>query len=135
VKIMFPVVSPKRISERKRELHLEAKAYKETIDGQVSDLKSEATRIGTTALIVGGILATTYLIFSFFSSDSDKKVTTKVSENSNLPVVVKKEKTKESWLISSIKGYMLSFLMAIAKDKVMEALSILKENHAEKSSQ
>lgn len=84
---------------------------------------------------MGGVLATTYLIFSFFSSDSDKKVTTKVSENTNLPVVVKKEKTKESWLISSIKGYMLSFLMAIAKDKVMEALSILKENHAEKSSQ
>lgn len=134
---MFPVVSPKKISERKQALHLEAKEYKKTIDGQVSNLKTEATRIGTTALIIGGVLATTYLLFNFLSADSDKKEKVKVAvaESNNLPVVVKKEKKEESWIISSIKGYMLSFLMAIAKDKVMEALSILKENHAEKSSQ
>ncbi len=132
---MFPVVSPKNISERKQALHLEAKEYKKTIDGQVDNLKTEAVRIGTSALIIGGVLATTYLIFNFLSTDSAKKETPKVAENSNLPLVVKKEKKEESWLISSIKGYMLSFLIAIAKDKVMEALSILKENHAEKSSQ
>ncbi|MDR6564125.1 MULTISPECIES: hypothetical protein [Arcicella] len=132
---MFPTVSPKKISERKRQLHLEAKAYKETIDGQVSNLKSEATRIGTRALIIGGVLATSYLLFSYLTSDNEKKVSAKISENGNLPVIVKKEKAKESWLVSSIKGYMLSFLMAIAKDKIIEALSILKENYAEKSSQ
>jgi len=132
---MFPAVSPKKISERKRQLHLEAKAYKETIDGQVSNLKSEATRIGTRALIIGGVLATSYLLFSYLTSDDEKKVSAKISENGNLPVIVKKEKAKESWLVSSIKGYMLSFLMAIAKDKIIEALSILKENYAEKSSQ
>lgn len=132
---MFPTVSPKKISERKRQLHLEAKAYKETIDGQVSNLKSEATRIGTRTLIIGGVLATSYLLFSYLTSDNEKKVSAKISENGNLPVIVKKEKAKESWLVSSIKGYMLSFLMAIAKDKIIEALSILKENYAEKSSQ
>ncbi|MEA5459629.1 hypothetical protein VB796_11290 [Arcicella sp. LKC2W] len=131
---MFPTVSPKKTSERKIQLHKEAQAYKKTIDGQVNDLKSEAARIGTTALIVGTALAGVYVIFSLFTSDSKKKKTAQVVvENPNLPVVVKKEKDKESWLVSSIKSYMIAFVMAIAKDKIMEALAILKENNDPKS--
>ncbi|PWK28812.1 hypothetical protein LV89_00365 [Arcicella aurantiaca] len=131
---MFPTVSPKKTSERKIQLHKEAQAYKKTIDGQVNDLKSEAARIGTTALIVGTALAGVYVIFSLFTSDSKKKKTTQVVvENPNLPVVVKKEKDKESWLVSSIKSYMIAFVMAVAKDKIMEALAILKENNDPKS--
>jgi hypothetical protein len=126
---MFPTVSPKKTSERKIQLHKEAQAYKKTIDGQVNDLKTEAARIGTTALIVGTALAGVYVIFSLFTSESKKKKELQIVENSNLPVVVKKEKSKDSWIISSIKGYMMAFLMAIAKDKVMEAMSILKENN------
>lgn len=131
---MFPTVSPKKTSERKIQLHKEAQAYKKTIDGQVNDLKSEAARIGTTALIVGTALAGVYVIFSLFTSDSKKKKTAQVVvENPNLPVVVKKEKDKESWLVSSIKSYMIAFVMAVAKDKIMEALAILKENNDPKS--
>ena len=127
---MFPTVSPKKTSDRKIELHKEAQAYKKTIDGQVNDLKSEAARIGTTALIVGTALASVYVIFSLFTSDSEpKKKKMKVVENSNLPVVVTKEKGTESWLVSSIKGYIVAFLMALAKDKIMEAMAILKETN------
>ena len=131
---MFSTTSPKKTSERKFELHKEAQAYKKTIDGQVNDLKSEAVRIGTTTLIVGTALATVYLIFSLFTSDSEpKKKKIKGTENSNLPVIVKKEKGTESWLVSSIKEYIIAFLMAIAKDKIMEAMMILKENNDPKS--
>ena len=129
---MFPTVSPKKPSERKIELHKEAQAYKKMIDGQVNDLKSDAARIGTTALIVGTALATVYVIFSLFTSDSEpKKKKIKIVENVNLPVIV--EKGKESWLVSSIKGYIVAFLMAIAKDKIMEAMAILKENNDPKT--
>lgn len=131
---MFPTVSPKKTSDRKIELHKEAQAYKKTIDGQVNDLKSEAARIGTTALIVGTALASVYVIFSFFASDSEpKKKKIKVVENSNLPVAVTKEKGTESWLVSSIKGYIVAFLMALAKDKIMEAMAILKETNDPKT--
>ena len=131
---MFPTVSPKKTSERKIELHKEAQDYKKTIDGQVNDIKSEATRIGTTVLVVGAALATVYAIFSLFTADSEpKKKKIKVIENSNLPLIIKKEKGTESWLVSSIKGYIITFLMAIAKDKIMEAMTILKENNDPKS--
>ena len=130
---MFPAVSPKKTSERKKELHKEAQAYKKTIDGQVNDLKTEAARIGTTALIVGTALAGVYVLFSLLTSDSKEEKKIKKVENSNLPVVVKKDKSGDSWVVSSIKGYIVAFVMAIAKDKIMEALAILKENNDSKS--
>ena len=131
---MFPTVSPKKTSERKIELYKEAQTYKKIIDGQVNDLKSEVTRIGTTALIVGTTLATVYVIFSLFTSDSKpKKKKIKIVENANLPMIVKKEKGSESWIISSIKGYIVAFLVAVAKDKIMGAMAILKENNDPKT--
>jgi hypothetical protein len=126
---MFPAVSPKKTSERKIELHKEAQAYKKTIDGQVNDLKTEAARIGTTALIVGTALAGVYVLFSVLTSESKEEKKIKVVENKNLPVVVKKDKSGESWIVSSIKGYIATFVLAFAKDKIMEALAILKENN------
>lgn len=132
---MFPAIKPQKTSDRKRQLQEEAKAYKKVIEGQVEEIKSEAVRISTTALIIGTVLVTTYWLFDFLVSDTEKKKVEKVPENTNLPVLVKKEKSKESWVVSSIKGYMMAFLIAVAKDKLIEALTILKENHAEKSSE
>ncbi len=130
---MFPTVSPQKTSERKNELHKEAQAYKKTIDGQVNDLKTEATRIGTTALIVGTALAGVYVLFSLLTSNSKEENKAKKIENSNLPVVIKKEKSGESWIVSSIKGYIATFILAFAKDKIMEAIAMLKENNDSKS--
>jgi hypothetical protein len=130
---MFPTVSPKKTSERKNELHKEAQAYKKTIDGQVNDLKTEAARIGTTALIVGTALAGVYVLFSLLTSDSKEEKKIKKMENTNLPVVIKKEKSGESWVVSSIKGYIATFILAFAKDKIMEAIAMLKENNDPKS--
>lgn len=130
---MFPTVSPKKSSERKQELHKEAQAYKKTIDGQVNDLKTEAARIGTTALIVGTALAGVYVLFSLLTSDSKEEKKIKKIENTNLPVVIKKEKSGDSWIVSSIKGYIATFVLAFAKDKIMEAIAILKENNDPKS--
>lgn len=130
---MFPAVSPKKTSERKQELHKEAQAYKKTIDGQVNDLKTEAARIGTTALIVGTALAGVYVLFSFLTSDSKEEKKLKKVENVNLPVVIKSEKSDNSWLVSSIKGYIATFVLAFAKDKIMDAIAILKENNDSKS--
>jgi redox-regulated HSP33 family molecular chaperone len=130
---MFPAVSPKKTSERKIELHKEAQAYKKNIDGQVNDLKTEAARIGTTALIVGTALAGVYVLFNLLTSESKEEKKIKVVENSNLPVVVKKDKSGDSWIVSSIKGYIATFVLAFAKDKIMQAIAMLKENNDPKS--
>ena len=80
-------------------------------------------------LVIGGVLFGTYLLFKWLSP-ADKKTKVKeivYDENTNLPVAVKEPK-EESWIISSIKGYIMSLLIAIAKDKILEAISLMKES-------
>ena len=121
------------ISERKRELLDEAKQYKEAIDQQVIEIKQETFRVGKIALIVGGALAGSYLLYSLFVSGSakNKNKKIKVDESANLPLELKEPKAKDSWLIASIKGYILTFLLSIAKEKITQAFHHIKEENAE----
>ncbi|MDI9881720.1 hypothetical protein [Flectobacillus longus] len=126
---MLPALSSPNTAARKEQLQQEAQEYKNKIDTQVITLKTEATKVGTATLVIGGVLLGTYLLFRWLSP-TDKKTKVKeivYDENTNLPVAVKEPK-EESWIISSIKGYIMSFLIAIAKDKILEAISLMKES-------
>jgi hypothetical protein len=130
---MIPAVSPKKTSERKRELYKEAQAYKNAIDGQVNDIKTETLRISKSAVVIGGVLAGVYLLFRWLSSDSDdgeiqtKTIVLNTSENLNTPILMNTETVEQdSWLIKSIKGYIMTFLVSIAKEKIMEAMTLIK---------
>ncbi|MES2797181.1 MAG: hypothetical protein V4683_14515, partial [Bacteroidota bacterium] len=48
-------------------------------------------------------------------------------DTNNLP---EKKKTKDSPLVSSIKGYILAFLIGIAREKIIEALAELKKDES-----
>jgi hypothetical protein len=131
IHIMIPAVSPKKTSERKRELYKEAQAYKNAIDGQVNDIKTETLRISKSAVIIGGVLAGVYLLVRWFSSDDDEvqPITTIAlnNEHQNTPILMRSEiASEDSWLVKSIKGYILTFLVSIAKEKIMEAMSLMK---------
>lgn len=129
---MIPAVSPKKTSERKRELYKEAQAYKNAIDGQVNDIKTETLRISKSAVVIGGVLAGVYLLFRWLSSDDDSEIQTKTivlnaTESPNTPVLMSTETVEQdSWLIKSIKGYIMTFLVSIAKEKIMEAMTLMK---------
>ncbi len=127
---MLPVISTQNTAARKEQLQQEAQQYKNNIDTQVTQLKTDATKIGTTTLIIGGVLASAYLLFRLFTSSDSKKKKKDEEVYSSLPVEKNTDSDKESWIVSSIKGYILSFLIAIAKDKLLEAISMMKETNA-----
>ncbi len=128
---MFPVKNKTSISERKKALRAEADFYKTTIDGQVMQLKSDAVAVSTKALFIAATLLGTYLLFNFIVSDDEKEQEAKiVLENTNVPMVIKPSEENSSWLVKSIKGYMLSFLMGIARNKIMAAIAMLKDSNA-----
>jgi hypothetical protein len=127
---MLPVISTQNTAARKEQLQQEAQLYKNNIDTQVTQLKTDATKIGTTTLIIGGVLASAYLLFRLFTSSDSKKTKKDEEAYSSLPVEKNTDSDKESWIVSSIKGYILSFLIAIAKDKLLEAISMMKETNA-----
>ena len=123
---------------KKQQLQQEAEAYKAKIDDQVATIKADAKRIGTTTLVIGGILTGSYLLLKWLSADSKKKKKEKTPHASdaeaNVPAVIQREEEEESWIVSSIKSYILAFVLAIAKEKLMEALANINQNNeAEKT--
>jgi hypothetical protein len=125
---MIPVVPPKSDKKSKEELNEQANKYKTALENQIENIKEKGFNIGKTALIVGGIAFAGYILFDLFSgnnkSKANKKAVFKVDSNNLLA----KKETKDSWIVSSIKGYILAFLIGIAREKIAEALAELKKD-------
>ena len=117
----------------KAELYQAREQYRQEIESQVKDLRAKTEQIGKTVLVVGGVFAGAYLLYSLFFGGSKKKKKKVVSiDNELVPVKVKEEDKEDSWIVSSIKTYIVSFLIAIAREKLSEALLFLKESEEEK---
>ncbi len=124
---MIPVVPPKPNKKSKEELNNESNKFKAALESQIENIKETGFNIGKTALIVGGIAFAGYILADLFSgkTGNKKKGVIKIDTNS-----LEKKKTKDSWIVSSIKGYILAFVIGIAKEKIMEALAELKKDEA-----
>jgi hypothetical protein len=62
VKITKPFSSD--TDQEKKELLLDADLYKDKLELQWSDLKKDATTYGKQALVIGGVVATTFLVMN-----------------------------------------------------------------------
>ncbi len=88
------------------------------IDQFVNDGKN----ISKWALIIGGVAFAGYLVSDLLKTNKNKKSLV----IANGKALVKKEKVASNWLINSIKGYIMAFVLTIAREKIMEALETLK---------
>lgn len=127
---MLPVKNQMSLAERKKELRAEADFYKHSIDEQVVQLKSQAVRVSTRSLIIASVLLGTYLLFKLITPSEEEENGGKIASNPNAPVVINAAENTDSWLVKSIKGYMLSFLVGIARNKIMAAIAMLKDSNA-----
>jgi hypothetical protein len=122
-------MSPEERQNRKNELTLARDQYRSDIENQVKDIKERAFTVGKTVAIVGIAFAGIYLIFDTFFGEDEKKKSKKVQyvDNQNLPVLVREEDSDDSGIIGSIKGYILAFLIGVAREKIKEALAYLTQ--------
>lgn len=127
---MFPVKNQLSLAERKKELRAEADFYKHSIDEQVVQLKSQAVRVSTRSLIIASVLLGTYLLFKLITPKEEEEYEGNIASNPNAPIVINPTENTNSWLVKSIKGYMLSFLVGIARNKIMAAIAMLKDSNA-----
>jgi hypothetical protein len=126
---MIPVVPPKPIKKSKEQLNADANKFKEALENQIENIKEKGLNIGKTALIAGGIAFAGYILIDIFNGSTkkkDKKAVIKLDSNN----LVEKKTTKDSWIVASIKGYILAFLIGIAREKIVEALAELKKDEA-----
>ena len=116
---------------RKEALHRNTEKYKQAIGEQVDILKENAGQISKVAMVIGGTLAVSYLLVKLLTRSSRKK------KHHFQPVSVKDGELQlaypkqESVLIRTIKGYIATFLIAIAQQKLQEVIAHFKEPHAD----
>lgn len=127
---MIPVVPPKPEKKSKKELSDLSDKYKTAIENQIEAIKEKGINIGKTALIAGGIAFGGYIIFDLIFGEKEKEFKkSKILKLNNLP---EGKKIRENWLVSSIKGYILAFILGIAKEKLLEALAEFKKDETKK---
>jgi hypothetical protein len=113
--------------KRKDELNKTAFAYKRSIVGELKDLKFNVNKWTQVAIAVGGALVVSYVVYRMFRGGSDKIV----KGGSSKPVKIKTY-SEESPIIRMIKENIATFLLSIAKQKLMEFLEKQKIANAPK---
>jgi hypothetical protein len=114
--------------KRKESLNKTAFAYKRSIVGELKDLKLNLNKWTQVAIVVGGALVVSYVVYRMFSGGSDKVIK---GGGGSKPVKIKTY-TEESPIIRMIKENIATFLLSIAKQKLMEFLEQQKIANAPK---
>ena len=78
----------------KQDLLQEADLYKNKLENQWDDLKKDASGYGKQALIIGGVLTTTYLVLNALLPTPKEKVSVKLKEKPERKKTVIKKKSK-----------------------------------------
>lgn len=128
---MIPVVPPKPNKKSKDVLQAESNKFKKAIETQIDNMAEKGIKIGKTALIVGGIAFAGYILFDAFFGNSEKKKKNKAFLKIDSNKLPDKKKSNDSWIVASIKGYILAFIIGIAREKIVEALAELKKDETE----
>ncbi len=129
---MIPVVPPKPKKKSKDELQAESNKFKKAIETQIDNMAEKGIKIGKTTLIAGGLAFAGYIIFDALFGRTEKKKNKaflKIDAN-KLP---EKKKSSNSWIVTSIKGYILAFIIGIAREKIVEALAELKKDETKQN--
>jgi hypothetical protein len=116
-------------TNRKTELQQSSDDYKQMLEEKISDLKTDASRIGKQALVIGGSIAAAYLLLEMILPADDDEIETKNNLSSVTPIVVERPK-ESSWLSKSLQTMATTALLALAKQKLSDFLAVQTEPNA-----
>lgn len=111
--------------KRKDALNKTAFAYKRSLLGELKDLKINLNKWTQVAIAVGGALVISYVVYRMVKGGGNKVV----KGGGSKPVKIKTY-TEESPIIRMIKENIATFLLSIAKQKLMEFLEQQKVTNA-----
>lgn len=117
-----------QLATRKAQLLQDIKSYEQGIQAEVSDLKDDfqkSLRIGLTLL---GFAVGAYWLLRSLPSSGEQAPETK-SESKEVPVY--EQKVEEDSIFAIIKREIALFLVALAKQKILEMMAAFAENTEE----
>ena len=119
------------IFTRKESLHRSTEKYKQAIEEQVNILKENAGQISKVAMVIGGTLTVSYLLIILLSKNRKKKEKIYYQPSDQPYTLATPRFKEESIIVRTIKGYIATFLIALAQQKLQEVIAHYKENNAE----
>jgi hypothetical protein len=123
-------VIPPKPSEKKSELIETADALRQKIESQLANIKDETIDNAKKILVIGGASLAVYWLVNALLNDDDKAKKPKIDKESTKVII--QEPAEDSAIFTAIKGAVITFLLALAKEKLMEVLSQLNKPDAEK---
>ena len=96
-------------------------SFKDALTKNIDEIKSSSVSVGNAALIGGSIFLGGYLLYKMLSGTSDEEY-----EDIKEKMVIVHSPKQESFLMRSIKQSIATFLLAIAKQKLVESLKKIK---------
>jgi hypothetical protein len=118
---MIPIVPPKTDTTTEALYKQSRNNLKKLVENKMDAWASDKLRIGKIALIAGGVAFAGYILAELFFAKKKKTY----PSNQLKPI-----KDKDPWIVKSIKGYILAFLLTIAKEKIITALEQLNTSDA-----
>ena len=115
--------------DMKNTLEKENRLYKTALDNEVDDLKGQALQIGRYALIAGGIVAGSYMLYKLLNNkDENQEQSNETARLAPIQsqVVVEKE-VKENSFLRYIKEQLAFIALTILREKIADLTGIDKK--------
>jgi len=115
--------------DMKNTLEKENRLYKTALDHEVDDLKGQALRIGRYALIAGGIVAGSYMLYKLLSDkeeDREESGETARLTPAQSQIIVEKE-VKENSFLRYIREQLAFIALTILREKIADLTGIDKK--------
>lgn len=95
----------------------DANVYREKLEGQWDGLKMEAQEFGKNALIIGGVVTTTFLVLNVLLPDTGEgERITKLTETG--PEIKKKKHKSQHTVLSAVQSLAWTLAMGWARNKL-----------------
>jgi len=105
------------LEQKRNKLKASTAVFKSAIEGQMGDLKNEAIKWTVRGIIAAGFSIVSYFLIKKLTKNSTQTAPTPVSTHA-----LEKESSYLNPIISSIKVYIATFLLGIAKEFIVRYL-------------
>ena len=113
------------LQEAKAHLQQAGETFKNALNGQINEIGSEAKRYAKIAGITAAVVVTGYLVYALSKGKRYKKSLPETEGRRDILI----ETRAENPIVTSIKTAIASFLLTIAKEKIITFIEKMTEKH------
>jgi hypothetical protein len=110
------------------ELQTASEGYRRLLEEKIEDLKVDAVEIGKQALVIGGVIAVVYLLVDALLPEDEPEIKSK--NTSNVSGGIERHTEKTSWVVKAVTSYATTWLLGLARQKLMDFLATQQNTNA-----